>query len=174
MTYSFLLVRVPAGTSEEDVGKIAHAASEAEPDPRPPDPTTEQRKRALADALLDECPELEASELDYATLARADDVSEAEARQRYRWLTVVGPEDGAGIEITIYDSLVTVEMAPSGGTSEDWEDIWRYLEILVREGGFVIWDPQGEGVVDLSAGPFGDGKRKPRRKPTKRKPRTGD
>jgi hypothetical protein len=37
-----------------------------------------------------------------------------------------------------------------------------------------VWDPQGEGVVDLSAGPSGDGKRKPRRKPTKRKPRTGD
>ena len=174
MTYSFLLVRVPPGASEEDVGEVARAASEAESDSGPPDSAIEQRKRALADALLAECPELQGKEHDYATLARADDLSEAEARQRYRWLTVVGPEDGAGIEITIYDSFVSVEMSPSGGTSEDWEDIWRYLEILVREGGFVVWDPQGEGVVDLSAGPSGDGKRKPRKKPAKRKPRTSD
>jgi hypothetical protein len=173
MSYSFLLVRVPPGASEEEVGKLADAASEAEPDSGSPDPAAEQRRRALAAALLAECPELQSQEHDYATLARADDISEAEARQRYRWLTVVGPEDGAGIEITIYDSFVSVEMSSSGGTSDDWEDVWRYLEILVREGGFVVWDPQGEGVVDLSAGPLGDGKRKPRKEPAKRKPRTG-
>ena len=174
MTYSFLLVRVPSGASEEEVGEIAHAASEAEPDSGPPDPGAEQRKRALADALLEECPELQAKDHDYATLARADEISEVEARQRYRWLRVVGPEDGAGIEITIYDSFVSVEMSSSGGTSDDWEDVWRYLGILVREGGFVVWDPQGDGVVDIAAGPFGDGRRKPRRKPAKRKPHADD
>jgi hypothetical protein len=173
MSYSLLLVRVPPGASEEEVEKIALAASEAESDrsPDPPDPAAEQRKRRLAEALLEECPELEGRELDYAALALVNDSSEAEARQRYRWLRVVGPEDGAGIEITIYDSFVSVEMSSLGGTTEDWEDIWRYLEILVREGGLVVWDPQGPNVMDLAAGPPGDGKRRPR-KPAKRKRRT--
>jgi len=173
MSYSLLLVRVPPGASDEEVGKIALAANEAEcaRPPGPPDSEAERRKRALVESLLRECPELEGGELDYAALARGDDISEAEARQRHHWWTLTGPEDGAGIEITLYDSLVSVDMASSGGTDEDWEDIWRYLEILVREGGFVVWDPQAPGVVDLSAGPSGDGTRKPRSKPTKRKRR---
>ena len=69
------------------------------------------------------------------------------------------PDEGAGIEITLYDDYVSVDMPSAAGTDEDWKDVWRYLEILVSKGGFVVWDPQGPNLVDLAAGPFGDGKR---------------
>jgi len=173
MSYSLILVRVPQGASDEEVAKAARAATDAEDAraPGPPDLEAERRKRVLVDALLEGCPELEGGEPDYAALAKADAIPEHEARQRYHWWTVVGPEEGAGFEITLYDTFVAVEMASSGGTDEDWEDLWRYLEILVREGGFTVWDPQAPDVVDLAAGPFGDGTRKPRPTPENRRRR---
>ena len=175
MSYTLVLVRVPPGASEEDVGKIAIAADQAEAarPPGPPDPEAERRKRALVEALLAECPELDVGELDYAEVARGFGVTEDEARQRYRWWRVSGPEEGAAIEITVYDSFINID-ASRVETDVDWEDLWQYLEILVREGGFVVWDPQGPNVVDLAAGPSGDGKRKKRRKPTKRRAKASE
>jgi len=170
MSYSLMLVRVPPGASDDEVEKIALAADAAEDAraPGPPDAEAERRKRVLVDALLAECPELEGGEPDYAELARALDISEDEARQQYHSWRVSGPEEGAAIEITLYDSFISID-ASRVQTEVDWQDLWRYLEILVREGGFVVWDPQGPNVVDLAAGPAGDGKRKKRRKPAKRR-----
>ena len=171
MSYTLLLVRVPSGASEEDVEKIARAATEAEDTraPGPVDPETERRKRTLVDALLAECPELEGGEPDYAALARGEKISEAQARERFDWWTVTGAEEGAHIEITLYNDYVSVDLPSASGTAEDWEDVWRYLEILVREGGFVVWDPQGEDLVDLANGPSGDGQRKARPPTPKRR-----
>jgi hypothetical protein len=170
MSYSLILVRVPAGASDEEIEKAGKAATEEESKrpPGPADPAAEERKRALAHALLEECPELEGGEPDYAAIAKGLDITVEEARQRHRYWQVVGPEEGAGIDITIHDSFVHLDMA-AGGTDEDWEDVWRYLEILVRDGGFVVWDPQGPNVVDLAAGPRGDGKRLARPKRAKRR-----
>ncbi len=97
----------------------------------------------LVDALLAECPELQGGELNYAELARAEDISEEDARERFHWWTVAGPEEGAGIEITLYDEYISLDMPSAAGTDQDWKDVWRYLEILSSKGGFVVWDPQG-------------------------------
>ena len=170
MSYSLILVRVPPGASEDEIERLVTAATDAEDSraPGPPDPEVERGKRALVDALLEACPELEVCELDHAALAKAERITEEEARQRFNWWRVVGPEEGAGFEIAVYDTFVTVEMA-TGGTDEDWDDLWRYLEILVKEGGFVVWDLQAPGVLDLAAGPSGDGTRKKTPKPNKRR-----
>jgi hypothetical protein len=181
MSYTLLLVRVPAGASEDDVEKIALATTDAEErqPPAPLDPEKERQKQALVTALVAGCPELEGGAPDYAALARAENISEEEARHRFHWWTVSGPDEGAGIEITLYDDYVSIDLPSAAGTDEDWEDVWRYLEILVREGGFVVWDPQAPNLVDLAAGPFGDGTRltrqervSPRRKA--KKPRNTD
>jgi hypothetical protein len=166
VSYTLLLLHVPPGASDDEVEKIAGSMTEAEETGRR-DPEKEQRKRALVDALVAECPELEGDEPDYAALARAESISEEQARERFRWWTVSAPEGGAGIEITVYDDYVSVDMPSAAGTDEDWEDVWQYLEILVREGGFVVWDPQGPDLVDLAGGPFRDGKRGKARQPTK-------
>ena len=169
MSYTLLLLRVPPGASEDDIEKIALSTEEAERTrvPGPLDPEKERRKRALVDALLAECPELEGGEPDYAALARAENITEEQARHESHWWTVAGPEEGAGIEITLYDDYVSIDMPSRAGTDQDWKDVWRYLEILARKGGFVVWDPQGEDLVDLAAGPFGDGKRTERPKAAK-------
>jgi hypothetical protein len=149
MSYSLILVRVPSGSTDEEVERVVQAANDAETDraPRPPNEENERLKKRLAEALLAECPELRGGEVDHAAIARANNITEDAARQQYRWWHLVGPEEGAGIEITLYDSFVRIDMA-AGGTNEDWDDVWRYVDILVREGGFVVWDPQGPNVVD--------------------------
>jgi hypothetical protein len=160
VSYTLLLLHAPAGASDEDVEQIANAVTDTDDGraaPRSAD--ADRRKRALVDALLAECPELSASEPDYAALAEAEHITEQQARDRFRWWTVSTPEDGSGIEITLYDDHVSLDMPSAAGTDQDWEDIWHYLEILVREGGFVVWDPQGSHLVDLASGPFGDGSR---------------
>ena len=167
MSYTLLLVHVPAGASEDEVEKIALATTEAEERrlPAPLDPEKERQKQALVTALVTGCPELEGAAPDSAALARAENISEEDARHRFHWWTVSGPEEGAGIVITLYDDYVSLDLSSAAGTDEDWEDVWRYLEILVREGGFVVWDPQGPNLVDLAAGPFGDGRRITRQEP---------
>ena len=164
MTYSLLLFQVPPGTTDDDVEKIAARTMAAEDARRSsaPDPDKDHRKGLLVDALLNACPELKGGPPDYADLARAENISEAEARRRFHWWTVAGPEEGAGIEITLYDDYISVDMPSQAGTDEDWRDVWRYLEILVNKGGFVVWDPQAPGVVDLAGGPFGEGEPDPR------------
>ena len=161
MSYALLLIRASPGASEDDVAKMALSTEEAERTraPGPLDPAVERRKRMLVDALLADCPELQGGEPDYAELARADDISEEQARHRFHWWTVAGPAEGAGIEITLYDDYVSLDMPSAAGTDQDWIDVWRYLEILVSKGGFVVWDPQAPGLVDLAAGPLGDGRR---------------
>jgi uncharacterized protein DUF4304 len=184
MSFTLLLLRVPPGASDQEVEKIAIAMEETDRTrvPGPRDPETDHRKRALVDALLAGCPELSGREPDYAELARADDITEEQARQRFDWWTVTGPEEGAGIEITLYDDYVSIEMPSAAGTDQDWRDVGRYLEILVNNGGFVVWDPQGSEVLDLAAAPFGDGKRSesppsakpPRKRRRPRAERTAD
>jgi hypothetical protein len=173
MSYTLYLVHVLPGASDEEIERAAKAVNDAEiaRPSGPPDPEAERRKRALAEALLAEFPELDGGEPDYAEIARASDITEDEARRQVTWWQLAGPENGAGIEITLYDSFATLDMASVGGTDEDWEDVWRYLEVLVREGGFTVWDPQGPNVVDLAAGPHGDGKRLSRPRSAKRRKR---
>jgi hypothetical protein len=156
--YTMLLFRVPAGASESDVERIARSVLKAEETrgPGPVDPEKNRRRRELVDALLAACPELDGGEPDYAELARAENISELQAREQHNWWILTGPREGAGIEIVFYDDYVSVDMPSAGGTDQDWRDVWRYLEVLVAKGGFVVWDPQGEDVVDLAAGPFGD------------------
>jgi Domain of unknown function (DUF4304) len=171
MSYTLLLFQVPPGASEDDVEKIAFSMTEAERvrGVGPLDPEKERRKRALVDALLADCPELKGGEPNYADLARAENISEEHARHSFHWWTVSGPEEGAGIEITLYDDYVSIDIPSAAGTDQDWKDVWRYLEILVAKGGFVVWDPQGPDLVDLAAGPFGEGKRSERLQVAKRR-----
>jgi hypothetical protein len=156
-SYTMLLFRAPPGSSPGDVERLARSTVEAgERRHGQVDPEKDRRRRELVDALRAACPELDGGEPDYADLARAGNTTEQEARERHNWWTLTGPEEGAGIEIAFYDDYVSVDMPSAGGTDRDWRDVWRYLEILVDKGGFVVWDPQGEDVVDVAAGPFGD------------------
>ena len=159
MSYDLYLLRMPADATEEEIGEAARELAEADFPDTPADPEIEARKRVLADTMLAAFPELQEAQFDYTEIARFEGITEFEARQRHRWIELVGPVDGARITIDLMDTWASVNM-PYGrdeNADADMAELWRYLEVLAREGDFVVWDPQGPNVVDLAAGPDGEG-----------------
>ncbi len=83
-------------------------------------------------------------------------ISVEEARLKFRHLELNGPEEGCnGIQITLFDdeASVTVPFWHEGNkAAETFREIWSYLEIICREAGYLIYDPQVDRVFDASAG----------------------
>ncbi len=116
----------------------------------------EALKRRVADALIAGNPQLQVLQFDYAAVARSQKISEEEARVQLRHLELNGPEENRnGIQITLFDdeALVTVPFWHEGDkAAQTFREIWRYLEIISREAGYLVYDPQIDRVIDLSAG----------------------
>ena len=147
MSYDLYLVRVPPGTSDDDVAALAMAVAESDGPDGPPDPVAEARKRALADALCAADPSLVVASPDHAAIAGYEGITVEQARLRYRHLEVYGPPDGHGILVTLHDDWVSLEM-PYGRGDVGTATLLRYVGVLTRLGGFVAFDPQGPNVVD--------------------------
>ena len=158
MSFDLVLLRMPADASKREIRAAAAAAVNARPLDTPPDSAIEARKRAVADAMLVMFPELEEKQLDYAEIARKQGITEDEARARIRWISLYGPKDAANVEIDLYDTWASISMPHGRGenTEAEMDELWSYLETLVTEGGFVVYDPERKKVVDVAAGPKGD------------------
>lgn len=149
MSYDFILFKPRAG---EDPLITAQREPEEFPD-SPPDPQKEALKRRVADALIAHNPELEIFQFGYEEIAKYDKITVEEARLKYRHLELNGPEDGNGIQITLFDdeATVTVPFWHEGDKAGDvLQEIWRYLEIISREAGYVVYDPQLDRIIDPS------------------------
>jgi hypothetical protein len=152
MSYDFRLFKRKAG---EDPLVTAQTESGGFPT-TPPDPQKEAIKRKVADALIAHNPELEVSQFDYDVIARQQKISVEQARLRYRHLELNGPaENFNGIQIMLFDdeASVTVPFWHAGDKAADtFREIWNYLDILNRESGYLIYDPQIDRVIDPSTG----------------------
>src|SRR5262249_15141622 len=108
MSYDFHLVPTSLGV---DVLASARALLERDTDeinPGPPVPDKEARKQRLAAALVQHNPYLHPFQFGYAAIADKYGISEHEARIRYRHIELNGPDDGNGIQITIYDDAADI------------------------------------------------------------------
>ena len=152
MSYDFRLFKRRAG---EDPDVTAQRDSE-EFGSTPPDPQKEALKRKIADALIAHNPKLEISRFDYDALAKHEKISVEEARSKYRHVELNElEEDCNGIQITLFDdeASVTVPFWHEGDEArETFRKIWDYLEIISRESGYLIYDPQIDRVIEPSAG----------------------
>src|SRR5262245_32061824 len=120
--------------------------------PGPPTAEAEVRKQRLARALIAENPELEPFEFEYGEIARFDGISEEEARVRYRHVELNGPEKGNGIQITLYDDNASITIPywhQPDAARLVFGEVWGYLRVLRESGGFFVYDPQLDRVVDL-------------------------
>ena len=155
MSYDFQLFRPRAG---EDPYVTAQRDSE-EFDDSPPDPPKEALKRRVADALIAHNPKLEIFKFGYEEIAKFEKITVEQARLKYRHLELNGPEEGSdGIQITLFDdeASVTVPFWHEGDKAADtFREIWSYLEIISREAGYRIYDPQLDRILEPSTG-FGD------------------
>ena len=119
-----------------------------------PVPGKEERKRALAQALIILNPQLEIFEFGFKELAEMESITENEARSKFRHLELNGADDGNGIQITLSDDTadITVPYWHTGDTAKQtFEEIWSYLKLLEAEGSFVTYDPQLEKILNLAA-----------------------
>jgi hypothetical protein len=108
----------------------------------------------LAASLVQRNPKLEPFPFGYPTIAAKYGITEAEARIRYRHIELNGPDDGNGIQITLYDDTADINIAywhqpPEAETV--FLEVWGYLQILEQEGGFAVYDPQLDRLLDLTS-----------------------
>ena len=152
MSYDFRLFKQRPG---EDALVTAKADSDGLPT-TPPDPQKEALKRRVADALIARNSQLHVFQFDYDAVAKSQKISVEEAHLKFRHLELNGPEEDCnGIQITLFDdeASVTVPFWHEGDKAADtFRGIWSYLEIISREAGYLIYDPQIDRVLDPSAG----------------------
>jgi GNAT superfamily N-acetyltransferase len=111
----------------------------------PPDPQKEALKRRVADALIAQNSHLRLCHFNFDQIARFEHISAEEARRRHRHLELNGPEDGNGVQIILRDdeATATVPFWHTGEkAAEAFLELWRYLEIIRRETGYLVYDLQ--------------------------------
>ena len=152
VSYDLLLFRAVPGVGLLEAATAVMESEQDDVNPGPIDPTAEARKRALESALRALNPSLESFVFDYAEIAEMENVTEAEARRRWRHIEMNGPEDGNGIQITLDDESVSVTVPYWHRGNEAravWSEIWMYLGALEQAGTFHTYDPQLGRIVDL-------------------------
>ena len=154
MSYDIYLFRLDPGTDRCAAleSLFPEELDGVDPMPAPADPLKEERKRHLADILMEINPDLEAFVPDYGEIVRALGITEEDARSRFRGLELNGPEEGNGIQITLNDDSVAITI-PFWHTGDEaqavFREIWSYLTAIEREAGFIAFDPQLDRVLDL-------------------------
>ena len=155
MSYDLHLFRPEAGVDPlETIEQLLDENEESdEINPGLPVPEKEERKRALAQALINLNPQLEIFKFGFKELSEMEGITEDEARVKFRHIELNGAEDGNGIQITLSDDTadITVPYWHTGAAArQTFEEIWSYLKLLEAEGGFVTYDPQLEQILNLS------------------------
>lgn len=116
------------------------------------DPKTEAKKRKVADALLAHDARLELSTPDFAAIARLHKMRVDEAYERFRDLELT--DNASGMQILLFDdgAGLTIPYWHSGDAARRViEQAWGAIEIVCRESGYEVFDPQLDRVIDVNA-----------------------
>jgi hypothetical protein len=100
------------------------------------DPATQTRKRKLADLLLRMRPHFQEFDIRYEEIAQFEGIPIEKARRKYRYIEINGRASSS------QSSISTLRF--------DSDELDAVLAALSVEGGFVLFDPQSDVVVDLS------------------------
>jgi len=151
MSYDFHLFATAGGI---DPRAIAEADDEGfEVGPR--DPAKEAAKRKVADTLIAFDPNLELATFDYEEIARLHRVRVDVAYDRVRHLELTDVSSGgSGVQIMLFDdrASVTVPFWHEGADARaDLERVWSYIDVICRETGYEVFDPQIDRVIDRGA-----------------------
>lgn len=111
------------------------------------------RQERIAQVLEREHPELTRFVFDYEAIAKSRGISVEAARSECRHIELNTPEEGSGIQITVWEDSVSVSVAlwhRGEAARQVLKELWSYLETITREGGMAVFDPQMNRVLDLS------------------------
>jgi hypothetical protein len=150
MSYDFTLFRAQAGV---DPRAIARADDALEAGPR--DPTAEALKRKVADALRAFDAALDERVLDHDAISKLHKMRVDEAFERFRYVELTDvAEGGSGVQITLFDDCASMTLPfwhEGEGARRHLQRAWDYLDILCRETGYEVFDPQLDRVIDSGA-----------------------
>lgn len=150
MSCDFRLIKPKPGV---DPLEIAH--SDSEEIRGQPDPEKELLKHKVAEALVARNPQLVPFKFNHEAIALKLKISVAEAQIRFRHVELSNPgKDTNGILISLFDdeASVTVPYWHNGERADAvFREIWGYLEILRREAGYLVFDPQLDCILDPAA-----------------------
>lgn len=118
-------------------------------------PAAEALKRRVADALRAFDPAVDEHVLDHDAISKLHKMRIDEAYERFRYveLSDVG-EGGSGTQITLFDdrASMTIPYWHDGKSARrHLQRAWSYLDILCRETGYEVFDPQLDRVIDSGA-----------------------
>jgi hypothetical protein len=154
MSYDLHLFRCAKGADPEASARASYESGSEDVNPGPGDPRHEEHKKQISDALMKVNAALQPFVFDHSEIAQLEQIAVDEARRRWRHIELNGPEDGNGIQINLHDETASLTV-PYWHRHESartvWDEIWRYLRILERDGGFRTYDPQLDRVLDLDA-----------------------
>jgi hypothetical protein len=109
---------------------------------------------------MDHNPRLERFQFGYAEIAKTANISEQEARERYRHIELNrSSEDDLAIQLTVYDNHVclTIPYWYSGGEADQvFSQLLDYLQVIRRAAGFFAYDPQTDIAFDPEQTGFPD------------------
>lgn len=118
----------------------------------PRDPKTEAKKRKLADALLAFDRRLELTQPDFDAIAKLHKMRIDDAYNRFRDLELT---DGtSGVQFHLFDDSagLSIPYWHSGEPARRViEQVWALIEIVCRETGYEVFDPQLDRVIDVNA-----------------------
>jgi hypothetical protein len=99
-------------------------------------------------------PSLEVFQFGFEEIAKFQKISVEEAKLQFRHMELNGPEGGPGIQITLLDdgaSLTVPYWHKDKKAKTVFAQIWQYLKVIQRVGGYQIYDPQMECIVNLGS-----------------------
>jgi hypothetical protein len=150
MSYDFVLFRAQAGVDPREVARADDA-----PETGLRDPTKEALKRKVGDALRAHDPALDEHVFDYEAISALYKMRVDEAYERFRYLELSDvAEGGSGAQITLFDDCasMTIPYWHEGGSARrHLQRAWDYLDIVCRETGYEVFDPQLDRVIDSGA-----------------------
>ena len=121
----------------------------------PPDSRKEVLKRRVAERLIARNPQLQLYQFPYEKIAQFERLSLEETRRKYRHLELNGPEGGNGIQVTLWDDDASLSLPfwhELKKAEQAFLELWSYADIVCRETGYAVYDPQIERTLDPSAG----------------------
>lgn len=151
MSYDLHLFQTNNGDDPRAIVGRLLRLRDRELNPGPVQAEVEIEKQRLAKSLIAYSSTLSESHFDFAGVARLEGTTEDEARRRYRHLEL-NASDHSGIQITLWDGSADISFPywHSGEQARQvLSDVWEYLDVLQKWGGFITFDPQLDKVLDL-------------------------
>lgn len=151
MSYDLYLAPVPADGDFESALELHLDAADGQAT-TPRDPAMEAWKADVVGTLRALDATLKPFEVDFTEVAKHLECSEAEARERWRHIELNPEDEKRGIQLTVYDGHVVINVAywhRGDAIRSAFERISTFARELKAARALVLYDPQLGRVIDL-------------------------